>query len=83
MDAMTYTAARNQLAKTMDKVNDDGAPVLITRQSGRPAVLMSLEDFNAYEETAHLLSSPRNAARLRRATRTLKAGKGRARKLVR
>jgi len=83
MDAITYTAARNRLAKTMDKVNDDGAPVLITRQSGRPAVLMSLEDFNAYEETAHLLSSPRNAARLRRATRTLKAGKGRARKLVR
>ena len=44
---------------------------------------MSLEDFNAYEETAHLPGSPRNAARLQRATRTLKAGKGRARKLVR
>ena len=83
MDAITYTEARNRLAKTMDKVNDDGAPVLITRQRGRPVVLMSLEDFNSYEETGHLLGSPRNAARLRRAIRSLKAGKGRARKLAR
>jgi len=82
MDAITYTAARNRLAKTMDKVNDDHQPILITRQSGKPAVLMSLEDFNAYEETAYLSSSPRNAARLRRAVRTLDAGKGKARKLI-
>jgi antitoxin YefM len=67
----------------MDKVNEDGTPVLITRQRGKPAVLMSLEDFNSYEETAHLLRSPANAARLRRAVRELKAGRGRARKLVR
>ncbi len=82
MDAITYTAARNRLAKTMDQVNDDHKPVLITRQKGKPAVLMSLEDFNAYEETAYLSSSPRNAARLRRAVRALEAGKGRARRLV-
>jgi antitoxin YefM len=83
MDAISYTAARNQLARTMDKVNEDGAPVLITRQRGKPAVLMSLDDFNSYEETAHLLRSPANARRLRRAVRELKAGRGRARKLVR
>jgi antitoxin YefM len=82
MDAISYTAARNRLARTMDKVNEDRAPVLITRQRGKPAVLMSLEDFNAYEETAHLMRSPRNAARLRSAVRQLAAGGGRARKLV-
>lgn len=83
MKALTYTAARNDLARTMDRVNDDGAPVLITRQRGKPAVLMSLEDFNAYEETAYLQASPRNAARLQRAVRALRAGKGRSHKLVR
>ena len=83
MDSINYTAARNRLAKTMDQVNDDHAPVLITRQRGKPAVLMSLEDFNAYEETAYLQSNRRNAARLRRAIRTLATGKGRARNLVR
>lgn len=82
MDAVTYTAVRNNLAKMLDKVNDDHDPVLITRQRGKPAVLMSLEDFNAYEETAYLLSSPRNAARLRRAIRALGAGKGKVRKLI-
>lgn len=82
MDAVSYTAVRNNLAKMLDKVNDDHDPVLITRQRGKPAVLMSLEDFNAYEETAYLLSSPRNAARLRRAIRALEAGKGKMRKLI-
>lgn len=82
MDSITYTAARNRLAKTMDKVNDDHEPVLITRQKGKPVVMMSLEDFSAYEETAYLQSSARNAARLRRAIRALGAGKGKVRKLV-
>ena len=83
MNAISYTAARNNLAKTMDKVNDDHAPVLITRQNGSPAVLIALDDFHAYEETAYLMTSPPNAKRLRRAVRQLEAGKGRARKLIR
>ena len=83
MNAISYTAARNNLAKTMDKVNDDHAPVLITRQNGSPAVLIALEDFHAYEETAYLMTSPPNARRLRRAVRQLEAGKGRTRKLIR
>lgn len=83
MNAISYTAARNNLAKTMDKVNDDHAPVLITRQNGSPAVLIALEDFHAYEETAYLMTSPPNAKRLRRAVRQLEAGKGKTRKLIR
>ena len=82
MNAISYTAARNNLAKTMDKVNDDHAPVLITRQNGSPAVLIALEDFHAYEETAYLMTSPPNARRLRRAVRQLEAGKGKTRKLI-
>lgn len=64
MEAVTYTEARNNLAKTLDKVNANHAPLLITRQNGTPAVLMSLEDFSAWEETVYLLRSPRNAERL-------------------
>jgi antitoxin YefM len=83
MNAISYTAARNNLAKTMDKVNDDHTPVLITRQNGSPAVLIALEDFHAYEETAYLMTSPPNAKRVRRAVRQLEAGKGKTRKLIR
>jgi antitoxin YefM len=64
VEAITYTDARNNLAKTMDKVNDDHAPVIITRQNGRPVVMMSLEDFEAWQETDYLLRSPANAQRL-------------------
>lgn len=83
MDTITYTAVRAKLADAMDKVNDDHRPVIITRQRGKPAVLMSLEDFNSYVETDYLLSSPTNAARLTKAAQDLKAGRGRTRKLIR
>lgn len=67
MDTMSYSSFRSKLAGTLDKVNDDHAPVLITRQNGKPAVLMSLEDFKSYEATAYLMASQRNAERLNQA----------------
>lgn len=67
LDTITYTKLRDQLAKTLDKVTSDRAPILITRQKGKPAVLISMEEFSAMEETAYLLRSPRNATHLRAA----------------
>ena len=75
MDTMSYSAFRAQLATTLDKVNDDHKPVLITRQNGKPAVLISLEDFQDYEETAYLMASPKNAARLNQAIAEVESGK--------
>lgn len=74
MDSISYSAFRNHLAGTLDKVNDDHKPVLITRQNGKPAVVMSLEDFQAYEETAYLMASPKNAQRLNEAVAEVQAG---------
>lgn len=64
MQAVTYSEARNNLAAMLDKAVDDHEPIIITRKHGRNAVLMSLEDFNAWKETEHLLKSPANAKRL-------------------
>ena len=75
MDAITYTAVRKNLAKTIDRVNEDHAPVMITRQNGSAVVLMSLDDFNAYEETSYLMRSPVNAARLIKAIAEVAEGK--------
>ncbi|GJL76926.1 type II toxin-antitoxin system Phd/YefM family antitoxin [Nitrosomonas sp.] len=75
MDTISYSAFRTHLASTLDKVNDDHRPVLITRQNGKPAVVMSLEDFHAYEETAYLMASPKNAERLNQAIVEVEAGK--------
>ncbi len=74
MDAMSYSSLRTNLASTLDKVNDNHKPVLITRQNGKPAVLISLEDFQSYEETAYLMSSPKNAERLNEAINQVEAG---------
>ena len=75
MDAMSYSAFRAKLAKTLDRVNDNHTPVLITRQNGKPAVLISLEDFHAYEETAYLMASPKNAQRLNDAITEIESGR--------
>ena len=72
MDAITYSHFRSQLSGVLDKVNDDHKPILITRQNGRPAVVMSLEDFQAYEETAYLMASPKNAERLNQSIEEIK-----------
>ena len=74
MDTITYSHFRNQLAKVLDRVNDDHVPVLITRQNGKPAIVMSVEDFNSYEETAYLMASPRNAQRLNEAIAEVERG---------
>ena len=74
METMSYSAFRTHLASTLDKVNNDHKPILITRQKGKPAVVMSLEDFQAYEETAYLMASPKNAERLNRAIAAVNAG---------
>ncbi|MFC3997206.1 type II toxin-antitoxin system Phd/YefM family antitoxin [Nocardiopsis sediminis] len=62
---MTITAseARKSLLSLIEQVNDDRAPVEITSRKG-DAVLISREDYEALEETAHLLRSPANARRL-------------------
>ncbi|MFZ5835227.1 MAG: type II toxin-antitoxin system Phd/YefM family antitoxin [Pseudomonadota bacterium] len=74
MDTISYSAFRSHLASTLDKVNEDHVPILITRQNGKPAVVMSLEDFKSYEETAYLMASPKNAARLSEAIAEVEAG---------
>ena len=82
MDAITYTAARQNLAKTMDKVCNDHAPVIVTRKSSNSVVIMSLEDFEALEETAYLLRSPKNARRLIESVAQLEKGQGTEKDLI-
>jgi antitoxin YefM len=82
MNALTYSQARSDLAKTMDKVCDDHAPIIITRKNQRSVVMISLEDYQALEETAYLLRSPRNARRLLESIAQLESGAGTERELA-
>ena len=75
MNTVFYSEFREALASYLDEVNADSTPLLVTRQNNAPVVVMSLDDFKAYEATFYLLSSQRNAERLSAAVEELRAGK--------
>lgn len=81
MKAITYTAARENLASTMDQVCQDRDPVVITRNRDQSVVMLSLDEYEALEETAHLLRSPANARRLLTALQQLESGKGKTKRI--
>lgn len=82
MNAITYTAARANLASTMDQVCENHEPIIITRKADQAVVMLSLEDYNALAETAYLLRSPANARRLLESIAELEAGRGQERVLA-
>jgi len=79
--SITYTAARENLASTIDRVCEDQAPVLITRNRDQAVVMMSLAEYESLQETAYLLRSRANARRLLESIDALERGKGIKRKL--
>ena len=74
MDAISYTAARNNFSNTMEKVCNDHSPIIITRKNSEPVVMMSLDDYNSLMETVYLLRSSKNAANLAKSIQDLKDG---------
>ena len=64
MRTLNYTTARKNLATAIDEVVNDHTPLVITKGSDKAVVMMSLEDWNAWQETMYLLRSPANAERL-------------------
>lgn len=81
MKSITYTAARENLASTINRVCEDQAPIVITRNRDQAVVMLSLAEYESLQETAYLLRSPANAKRLIAAVETLNRGKGIKRKL--
>ena len=82
MKAITYTAARQNFAKTMERVCKDHDPVIVTRKTTDSVVIMSLEDYEALEETAYLLRSSKNTRRLIESIVQLEEGQGTERELL-
>ena len=82
MRTISFSDARNRLKQVIDQVVDDADVTVITRRDAADAVVMSLETFNSWVETVHLLKSPANAGHLAKSIRQLRAGKARPRNLV-
>jgi antitoxin YefM len=75
MDVVSYSELRQKLKAHMDRVCDDHAPLLVTRQNGPPVVMLSLAEYEGLEETLHLLASPANAERLLHSIAEANAGR--------
>ncbi len=75
MDIVSYSELRQKLKAHMDRVCDDHAPLLVTRQNGPPVVMLSLAEYEGLEETLHLLASPANAERLLHSIAEANAGR--------
>lgn len=76
MDVMTYTDARASLKDVMDRVIHDRVEVVVTRKKREAVVMISLDEYNAIQETLHLQKSPENARRLQASIAQLNAGQG-------
>jgi antitoxin YefM len=73
MEIVTYSETRANLKAVMDRVINDCTPIAITRQRGKPVVMISLDEWNSIQETMYLMSGP-NAARLMESIANIKAG---------
>jgi antitoxin YefM len=82
MKVLSYTRVRQNLAEVMDEVVASRAPTTVTRQGAAPVVMISADEYEAMAETLHLLSSPRNAARLMGSIAAADAGRAKKRKLA-
>ena len=60
----SYTSARANLARLCDQAVDDLETVIIQRRGKPDVALIAAAELASLEETAHLLRSPKNAARL-------------------
>ncbi len=77
MSHVSYSELRQNLSRYLDAAVETRAPLVVTRQGGKGNVVMISEaEFSGWQETVHLLSSPRNAERLLRGLRQFEADQG-------
>jgi antitoxin YefM len=83
MSHVSFSELRQNMARYFDQVTEDREPLVITRQGGKGnLVVMSEDEFAGWQETVHLLSSPKNAERLMASVRQIRAGGAREHELV-
>ena len=73
MEAINYQDLRTNLKKHLDKVSQDHETMFVV-SGERKVVMMSLEEYNALNETAYLLQNPANANHLKESIQEAERG---------
>ena len=82
MQAVTLKDAQRNLTRLIEQVVADAEPRIVVSDKGEQVVLMPLDEFNSWKETLYLLSSPANAAHLRRSIAEAESGHAETRELI-
>ncbi len=82
MEVLNYTEFRQNLAKSLDMVNDDAEIVIVSRSKGKNVVVMDLDEYNAMVETLHITKSEANRRRLQDAIDEMNSGVHFSHKLI-
>ncbi|MTJ09137.1 MULTISPECIES: type II toxin-antitoxin system Phd/YefM family antitoxin [unclassified Anabaena] len=82
MKAITSNQAKHQLDELINRVILDVEPTIVCNDQGQQAVLMSLDEFNSWQETLYLLSNPANAEHLMESIKQAKSGKKSVKELI-
>ncbi len=82
MKAITSNQAKQKSDEIIDKVILDAEPTILCNDQGKQAVLMSLDEFNSWQETLYLLSNPANAEHLLESIKQAESGKKSVRQSV-
>jgi antitoxin YefM len=82
MEVLNYTEFRQNLAKSLDKVNDDAEIVIVSRTKGKNVVVMDLDQYNSMTETLHIIKSEANRKRLQEAIDEMDSGVYHSHKLI-
>ncbi|NJN81984.1 MAG: antitoxin [Caldilineaceae bacterium] len=74
MKILTAKRSAVKFGKSHCSCVDDVEPTIVSSESGQSIVMLSLDEFNAWQETLYLLSTPANSEHLRQSIAEDKAG---------
>jgi antitoxin YefM len=74
MNSVTLKEAKRNLERLVEQVLASGEPTVVVTKEGKRVVLLPLDEYNSWKETAYLLSSPANAQHLRQSLAEARAG---------
>jgi antitoxin YefM len=74
MNTITISQAEINLRGVIRQILNDVVPTVVTTETGDSVVMLSLDEYNAWQETLYLLSTPANAEQLMKSIAEDKAG---------
>lgn len=74
MTEISYDELCRHLEHYIEETTATREPIVVIREGKEPLVFMPLQEFEGWQETVHLLSSPRNAEHLLQSIRQAEAG---------